>query len=183
MSGISDFNMGRRARRLRVDTLVRLRWLAVAGQSAAVVITFFGLGFQLPVGFCFVLIAISAWLNIGLRLRFPVSHRVDDAAAFKLLAFDILQLDGLLYLSGGLANPFSLLVLAPIIMTDIPFARRPSTAWRSLWLNASCLRIAESPPTISASEIAPCFDSYSATRIAVSASFSPPRPATARPLI
>ncbi len=129
MSGISDFNMGRRARRLRVDTLVRLRWLAVAGQSAAVVITFFGLGFQLPVGFCFVLIAISAWLNIGLRLRFPVSHRVDDAAAFKLLAFDILQLDGLLYLSGGLANPFSLLVLAPIIISAV------SLPWRkTLWL-------------------------------------------------
>ena len=140
MTEFSDFDRGRRARRLRVDTLVRLRWLAVAGQSAAVVVIWFGFGFDLPIGFCFVLIAVSAWLNIGLRLKFPVSHRLDDGAAFALLAFDILQLDGLLYLSGGLANPFSILVLAPVTISAV------SLPWRkTLWLvllmiaGASCL--------------------------------------------
>ena len=129
MSHLSDFDLGRRARRLRVDTLVRLRWLAVAGQSAAVVITFVALGFPLPIGFCFLLIAGSAWLNIGLRLRYPVSHRLDDGAAFLLLAFDILQLSGLLFLSGGIANPFSVLVLAPIIISAV------SLPWqKTLWL-------------------------------------------------
>ena len=58
MSNISDFELGRSARRLRVDTLVRLRWLAVAGQSIAVVVTSFVLGFPLPIGFCFLLIAV-----------------------------------------------------------------------------------------------------------------------------
>ncbi len=119
MTEFSDFDTGRRARRLRVDTLVRLRWLAVAGQSIAVIFTFFGLGFPLPIGFCFLLIAISAWLNIGLRLRFAVSYRLTDGAALALLAFDILQLAGLLYLSGGLANPFSVLALAPIIISAV----------------------------------------------------------------
>ncbi len=140
MTQLSDFDLGRRARRLRVDTLVRLRWLAVAGQSIAVIVTFFVLEFPLPVGWCFLLIAISAWLNIGLRLRYPVSHRLDDDAAFALLAFDILQLAGLLYLSGGLSNPFSVLVLAPIIISAV------SLPWRkTLWLvllmiaSASCL--------------------------------------------
>lgn len=129
MTGFASFDPGHRARRLRVDTLVRLRWLAVAGQSVAVLVIWFGFGFELPVGFCFALIAVSAWLNIGLRLRYPVSHRLDDNAAFALLAFDILQLDGLLYLSGGLANPFSLLVLAPVTISAV------SLPWRkTLWL-------------------------------------------------
>ena len=129
MTELFEFDLGRRARRLRVDTLVRLRWLAVAGQSVAVIVTFFVLGFPLPTGFCFLLIAISAWLNIGLRLRYPVSHRLDDGAAFALLAFDILQLSGLLYLAGGLANPFAVLVLAPIMISAV------SLPWRkTLWL-------------------------------------------------
>ncbi len=136
MTDVSDMDLGRRARRLRVDTLVRLRWLAVAGQSIAVVVTAFVLGFPLPVGLCFLLIAVSAWLNIGLRLRYTVSHRLDDGAALALLAFDILQLAGLLFLSGGLANPFSVLVLAPIIISavSLPWQR---TAWLVLLMIAA----------------------------------------------
>ena len=53
MPGLSDEDFGQRARQLRVDTLVRLRWLAVAGQSAAVLITRFGLRFDLPIVGCF----------------------------------------------------------------------------------------------------------------------------------
>src|ERR1035437_8951241 len=101
----SDIGLGRRARRLRVDTIVRLRWLAIAGQSAAVVTTHYGLGFPLPFGICFLVIAASAWLNIGLRLRFSVSHRLDDGPASVLLACDLVQLSRLVYLTGGLDNP------------------------------------------------------------------------------
>jgi hypothetical protein len=52
MPDLSDLDLGRRARRLRVDTLVRLRWLAIAGQSAAVLGTYFGLRFNLPIALC-----------------------------------------------------------------------------------------------------------------------------------
>src|SRR5579884_2354326 len=102
MPDVSEINLGRSARRLRVDTIVRLRWLAIAGQSAAVLIVYFGLGFHLPIGLCFLAIALSAWLNVGLRLRFPVSHRLDDGPASALLAYDVVQLSALLYLTGGL---------------------------------------------------------------------------------
>ncbi len=67
----------RASRHLRLDTLVRLRWLAIAGQSVAVAGVHFGLGFLLPFGWCFGVIAISAWLNIALRVRFPLSHRLN----------------------------------------------------------------------------------------------------------
>ena len=124
MQNISDINLGRRARRLRVDTLVRLRWLAVAGQSAAVLITHFGFGFPLPAALCFLVIAASAWLNIGLRLRFAPNDRLDDKPASALLACDILQLSGLLGLTGGLENPFALLFLAPVMISAVSLSMR-----------------------------------------------------------
>lgn len=107
----------RDARHLRLDTFVRLRWLAIAGQSAAVVGAQFGLGLSLPFGWCFLAIAASSWLNLGLRIRFPASYRLNDDAAALLLAFDIVQLAVLLFLTGGLQNPFSLLFLAPVLIS------------------------------------------------------------------
>ncbi|PIK71847.1 two-component sensor histidine kinase, partial [Methylobacterium frigidaeris] len=59
----------RDARHLRLDTLVRLRWLAVAGQGAAVAGAHLGLGLPLPFGWCFLVIAASSWLNLTLRIR------------------------------------------------------------------------------------------------------------------
>ena len=120
----SDIGLGRRARRLRVDTIVRLRWLAIAGQSAAVVATHYVLGFPLPFSFCFLAIAASAWLNIGLRLRFTVSQRLDDGPASVLLACDLLQLSSLLYLTGGLENPFAMLFLAPVMISAVSLSGR-----------------------------------------------------------
>ena len=119
-----DIDLGRRARRLRVDTLVRLRWLAVAGQTAAIVVTYLGLGFALPVAACVLIIAASAWLNIGLRLRFALNHRLDDGPAAMLLAYDVLQLSALLYLTGGLSNPFALLFLAPVTISAVSLSPR-----------------------------------------------------------
>lgn len=104
-------------RHLRLDTIVRLRWLAILGQSLTVALVHFGFGFRLPFGWCFSIIAIAAWLNIALRFRFPMSHRLKDGAATALLAFDIVQLSALLYLTGGLENPFTILFLAPVMIS------------------------------------------------------------------
>ncbi|HUG63567.1 MAG TPA: ActS/PrrB/RegB family redox-sensitive histidine kinase [Methylomirabilota bacterium] len=102
---------------LKLDTLVRLRWMAVAGQTATVCIVAFWLAYPLPLGLCLSLIALSAWLNLILRIRHPSSRRLPDAAAAALLAYDILQLAGLLYLTGGLANPFAILLIAPVMVS------------------------------------------------------------------
>ena len=117
MTAPRDDDFGQRARQLRVDTLIRLRWLAVAGQSAAVVLTGYGLGFDVPIGWCFLCIAFAVLLNLGLRLSFPVSRRLSDNEAAAILGFDILQLAALLYLTGGLINPFSILFLAPVMIS------------------------------------------------------------------
>jgi two-component system sensor histidine kinase RegB len=106
---------GRRS--VRLDTLVRLRWLAVAGQTATVLAVYFGLGFTLPMGACLALIALSAWLNLVLRLRFPAIRRFTARATAILLGYDILQLGGLIYLTGGLQNPFAFLMIAPVMIS------------------------------------------------------------------
>jgi len=104
-------------RHLRLDTLVRLRWLAIAGQAGAVAGVRLGLGFPLPFELCFLVIAVSVWTNLLLRIRYPASHRLSDNAATVLLGFDILQLAALLYLTGGLENPFAMLFLAPVLIS------------------------------------------------------------------
>ncbi|AVA19751.1 ActS/PrrB/RegB family redox-sensitive histidine kinase [Rhizobium sp. LEGMi198b] len=110
------------SRRLRLQTLVRLRWLAVGGQTVTVMIVAFWLKFAVPLLACCVLIACLAWINFFLTLRYPPTHRLEPPAAFALLGLDLLQLCGLLLITGGLANPFSALVCVPVI---ISFASQP----------------------------------------------------------
>lgn len=116
---------GLEARRLRLNTLIALRWLAVAGQTAAVLIAVFGLGLGFPALACFGLIAASAALNLALRWFFPASVHLGEGAATILLAYDILQLAGLLFLTGGVSNPFVIFLLAPIIIAaaSLPLRR------------------------------------------------------------
>ena len=122
--------------RLRLQTIVRLRWFAVAGQLLAVLISWFGFGFDLPVEYCLLLIALSAWLNVYLRLRLPSSHRLSETNATLLLAYDIVQLAGLLYLTGGLSNPFIVLLVAPVTVSA---ATLPLRSTVMLGLLAICL--------------------------------------------
>ncbi|MDE3826857.1 ActS/PrrB/RegB family redox-sensitive histidine kinase [Sinorhizobium meliloti] len=105
-------------RSLRLQTLVRLRWLAVGGQSLAVIVTALWLQFPLPVVPCSVLIACLALLNVFLTLRFPPTQRLTPPAAFTLLGIDLAQLTALLFITGGLANPFAPLLCVPVIISS-----------------------------------------------------------------
>lgn len=124
MAELTTIDLGQRSRRLRVETLIKLRWLALAGQAAALIVTYYGLNFSLPFVPCFVVIATSAWLNIGLKLRFSRADRLEEVPAALLLAYDILQLTALLYLTGGIENPFSVLYLAPIMISAVSLSGR-----------------------------------------------------------
>jgi two-component system sensor histidine kinase RegB len=104
-------------RNVRLDTLLRLRWLSVLGQAAAVVVVHYVLNFALPIEALAAVIAVSAWLNIALRLRFLTTQRLEPVFAAWILAFDIAQLAALLYLTGGLQNPFAFLFLAPVLIS------------------------------------------------------------------
>ncbi len=95
---------------------MRLRWLAVAGQTVAVLVVRFWFGFPLPVVESLALILLSALVNVVLLRRFAGSRRIDPGGATTVLGYDILQLAGLLYLTGGLENPFAILLLVPVIV-------------------------------------------------------------------
>lgn len=108
--------IGNPRRKVRVDTLVGLRWFAVAGQLAAILLVEFGLDFGLPFWECIAVIALYAWVNVVLRLQFRMTPRIEPDRAAWLLAFDIVELAALIFLTGGLQNPFAFLLLGPVLI-------------------------------------------------------------------
>jgi two-component system, sensor histidine kinase RegB len=107
----------RAAGRLRLRTLVNLRWLAVAGQTAALLIVAFGLGFSVDLLTCLLVISASAWVNVFLLSSSQAQRLVPEGEAALQIGYDILQLSGLLALTGGPNNPFFLLLIAPIAIS------------------------------------------------------------------
>ncbi|MFN7180404.1 ActS/PrrB/RegB family redox-sensitive histidine kinase [Hyphomonas sp.] len=105
--------------RTRLRTFITLRWLAVGGQSAAVLLVYFGLGFELPLALCLAIIAASAWLNVFLSFAFPSQRLTRSWEAALQLGFDTVQLALLIGVTGGLSNPFLLLLLAPVTVAAL----------------------------------------------------------------
>ncbi len=116
------------AGRLRTRTLINLRWLSIVGELATISFA----GGVLKVGLAYpqllALVASAALLNIGLSLS-PASRRVARAwEATGQLAFDISQLAGLLYFTGGVGNPFALLMIAPVTVGAATLPARDAVA-------------------------------------------------------
>ena len=111
----SDFRHPRR--HVRLDTILRLRWLAVLGQLAAIFIVAHGLEFELPAIPCVTIVGLSALLNLTLQIAFNPMQRLEPIHAAALLTLNIVELAGLLFFTGGLQNPFSFLFLAPVLIS------------------------------------------------------------------
>ncbi len=101
----------------RLRTLLLLRWTAIVGQFVAVNSVWFGLGYSLPLIGCLAVIAASALLNISQQIGAPQARRLTDHQARIHFIFDTVQLAALLYLTGGLTNPFALLFLVPVTVS------------------------------------------------------------------
>jgi two-component system sensor histidine kinase RegB len=110
--------------RLRLRTLVMVRWVAVAGQSLAVLFVNFVLGFELPLGFCLGVILASAWINTWLTLAVSPQRFAKDWEVATQLSFDVLQLTALLMLTGGLQNPFAVMLVAPVTIAVASLPKR-----------------------------------------------------------
>jgi two-component system, sensor histidine kinase RegB len=111
----SDFRHPRRY--VRLDTILRLRWLAVLGQLTAIFIVMQALEFDVEVIPCLAIIGLSALLTLALQMTFNPMQRLAPAYAAALLALNIIELAGLLFFTGGLENPFSFLFLAPVLIS------------------------------------------------------------------
>lgn len=103
--------------RVRLRTLVLIRWLAIGGQTIALLLVHYGLRFDLAIVPALALVGASALLNAALAVGWSAATRLTDRWATLLLAYDILQLAGLIFLTGGLQNPFALLFLVPVTIS------------------------------------------------------------------
>ncbi|MFZ1469797.1 MAG: ActS/PrrB/RegB family redox-sensitive histidine kinase [Paracoccaceae bacterium] len=103
--------------RVRLRTLVLLRWAAILGQIVAITVASAYLGVTLPLGACYVVVGTLAIANLSASFIFPQNRRLTEQEALLTLLFDMTQLAALIYLTGGLTNPFALLILAPVTIS------------------------------------------------------------------
>lgn len=111
--------------RVRLRTLIILRWVAIIGQSAAILVATYGLGLRINLGLCYLAIGASVATNLVAMFVYPPNKLLPEREVLMTLLFDLSQLAFLLYLTGGLNNPFSLLILAPVTVSAMTM--RPRT--------------------------------------------------------
>lgn len=99
---------------VRLRTLVMLRWWAISGQILAVLVAVRTYDLRVEVAAVALTILASVLANLFLSFLYPENKRLSEREAFFVLSFDIVQLGVLLFLTGGLSNPFALLLLAPV---------------------------------------------------------------------
>jgi two-component system sensor histidine kinase RegB len=115
-------------RRARLRTLILIRWVAIVGQVFTICLVYFSLEFPLPILPLFSAVALSALINVVLSLRSSATTRLTERGAALLLGYDILQLSFLLGLTGGLQNPFSILLLVPVTLSATILSLRTTVA-------------------------------------------------------
>jgi len=118
----TDGRVGRR-HWLRLRTLILLRWMAIAGQTAAILVAWRFFGVALDMALCLSLVGLLVLANLFSAILLPRTRRLSEAEALAVLIFDSLQLAGLLFLTGGLNNPFALLILAPATIAATALTR------------------------------------------------------------
>ncbi|MFP1645313.1 sensor histidine kinase RegB [Pontitalea aquivivens] len=111
---------------VRLRTLIFLRWTAIAGQLAAIVVAWWRFDIALDLPLCLLTVGAAIAANLVAIFLFPESRRLSQAGAMGMLLFDTAQLALLLSLTGGLNNPFALLILAPVTIAATALQTRPT---------------------------------------------------------
>ncbi len=102
---------------VRLHTLMTLRWIAIAGQIFAIAVAVEAFDLKLELGLCFAAIGLAAIANLVALFVYPKNKRMTELEVAGMLLFDIVQLSWLLALTGGLHNPFALLILVPVTIS------------------------------------------------------------------
>jgi two-component system sensor histidine kinase RegB len=121
-------------RGLRLRLLVLLRWVSIAGETIAVLWVGPVLHFHLPILACLLVIASAAAVNLFVYLRLPGGRLATGREAVLQLGIDLVQLSALLMLTGGLDNPFWILLLAPVVVAAATLNSRHAMAVGALAL-------------------------------------------------
>ena len=116
-SHLSVFTEQQRSSWIRLRTLIFLRWVAIVGQLTAILVGQYVYGLQLELGLCYFAVGLSVIGNLVAAFVFPENKRLSERENLSMVMFDLLQLGFLLFLSGGLHNPFALLLLGPVTVS------------------------------------------------------------------
>ncbi len=114
--------------RISLRRLVLIRWFAIAGQAVTLLVVHYAFDFRLPLLPAFAVVGCSVLLNLFITLYRRAATRLGEREAAFFLGYDILQLGLLLYLTGGLQNPFAILILAPVTVAATILSLRPVIA-------------------------------------------------------
>jgi two-component system, sensor histidine kinase RegB len=125
--------------RIRLRTIVFIRWIAVAGQLSTLLVVHFGMGYALPLLWSLATVAALAAVTAGAQIRRSASHRLTDRESALYFAFDMVQLSVLLFLTGGLNNPFAILILAPVTVSATTLSYRSTLGLSALAL--TCINL------------------------------------------
>lgn len=107
----------RRSNWVRLQTLIVLRWVAIVGQFSAITVAQQAFGLNLDIGLCFMVVGAAVIANLIAIFVYPENKRLSERELTMMLIFDVIQLSALLFLTGGLHNPFALLILAPVTIS------------------------------------------------------------------
>jgi len=100
-----------------LSNLIKIRWIAIIGQILAILIVYFLLNINILVFECLLITLFSVVINLYTYLLQKKDNKISDKQAFIFLLYDTSQLGFLLYLSGGIFNPFCILIIAPVIIS------------------------------------------------------------------
>ncbi len=119
---MTDFDKGplhgrTASNRIRLRTLILLRWFAIAGQLTAITVAQQLYHLQLYLGFCYLVVGISVAANLLAIIVFPENKRLTETEIFLMVMFDLLLLALLLYLTGGVNNPFAVFLVGPVTIS------------------------------------------------------------------
>ncbi|MHA6324499.1 sensor histidine kinase RegB [Roseivivax sp. CAU 1753] len=114
---IGIFDERRRSNWIRLRTMILLRWFAITGQLTAILVAVSIYNLDMQTGLCFMAVGVSVIGNLVAMFIFPENKRLSETENLLMFVFDLLQLAFLLFLTGGLHNPFSLLLLGPVTVS------------------------------------------------------------------
>ena len=102
---------------IRLRTIIMVRWIAVMGQIAALVAAYLLFSLELEYGYCLLVVGASVIVNLIAMFVFPENKLLSERENLSMILFDLLQLCLLVFLTGGLNNPFSILVIGPVTIS------------------------------------------------------------------
>lgn len=121
-----------RANWIRLRTMILLRWVAIGGQFAAVTLAPRVFGIDLAQEYCYLVIGASVIFNLFATFLYPENKRLSERENMFAVMFDLLQLGLLLFLTGGLNNPFALLLLGPVTISATALSLRSTVVLGAL---------------------------------------------------